>query len=490
MPLPREETDPVLEGARPSLRVRVSRGMLVGLAGQAGAQLLRLVGNLVLARLLFPEAFGLMAIVYLVIFAMEQIANLGISPAILRMERAEAAAFLDTAWTIQVVRGLALWLVGVALAPLVAGFYREPELAAILPVASFASVLIGVTSTKLIVLTRRLDLMRRVAIELSGQGVALVAMIAIAWRHRSVWALVLGGLANQATIALLSHLAIPGARNRLAWDREAARSMASIGKWVFASSGLSFVLGQLDIALLGRLVSPGVLGVYSMGAIIPNLLRDVLFRLSNSVLAPAIAESSRESPSALRARYLAARRVTLPAALVMALAAAVLAPAFFGYLYDERYVDAGWITQLALLRFWFAHLQVTSCLTLLSMGDARPWVVSNLVGIAGVGVGCLLGFELAGLPGLLLGVALGTAASFVVPALQLHRLGVASPLLEVEFTALGAGLAALALGAAWFSGAVVPIADPKLRTLVVGLIAIAPLALWVTGRVASELRFS
>jgi O-antigen/teichoic acid export membrane protein len=490
MPLPREETGPALEGARPSLRVRASRGMLIGLAGQGGAQLLRLVGNLVLARLLFPEAFGLMAIVYLVIFAMEQIANVGISPAILRIERADAASFLDTAWTIQVARGLGLWLICVALAPLVAGFYREPELAVILPVASFASVLMGVTSTKLIVLTRRLDLTRRVAIELGGQLVALVAMIAIAWRHRSVWALVLGGLANQATIALLSHLAIPGARNRLAWDREAARSIASLGKWVFASSGLSFVLSQVDVALLGRLVSPGVLGVYSMGVIIPNLLRDVLWRLSNSVLAPAIAESSRESPSALRARYSAARRSTLPAALLLALAAAVVAPAFFGYLYDDRYVDAGWITQLALLRFWFSHLQVSACLTLLSMGHARTWVFSNLVGIAGVVAGCLLGFELAGLPGLLLGAALGTAASFVVPARKLQRLGVASPLPEMGFTALGAGLAALALGAGWLSGAVVPIADPKLRTLVVGLMAIAPLALWVVGRLARELRFS
>jgi O-antigen/teichoic acid export membrane protein len=463
---------------------------LVGLVGHGGAQLLRLISNLVLARLLFPEAFGIMAIVYLVIFATEQTANFGIQPAILRSAGAEEPGFLDTAWTIQLLRGVALWLVCVALAPFVSAFYRKPELTAILPVASFACVLMGVTSTKLILLTRRLDLTRRVAIELAGQGVALLTMIAIAYHRPSVWALVIGGLTNQGTIALLSHLAIPGPRHRFAWDRDAARSIASIGKWVVASSGLSFVLGQLDIALLGRLVSPTVLGVYSMGLIIPNLLRDVSFRLSNQVLAPAIAESAREGDVTLQRRYSAARRLTLPATLLMALAAAMLAPAFFGFLYDERYRDAAWITQLGLLRFWFAYLQVSACLTLLSMGRAQTWVVSNLVGIAGVAAGCLLGFALAGLPGLIVGSALGMAASFVVPALELARLGVATPRLEAGFTVLGVCLAALALGAGRLSASVFPIGDPSLHTLGAGLVTIAPLAFWLARRGVREFRIS
>jgi O-antigen/teichoic acid export membrane protein len=470
--------------------VRASRGALVGLLGQGAAQLLRLVGNLVLARLLFPEAFGVMAIVYMVVFAVDQFANVGIQPAILRSEGGEDPTFLDTAWTIQLIRGVALWLVVAAVAPFVADFYREPQLAAILPVAAFASVLMGLGSTRLFLLTRRLELARRVAIEIGGQAVALVVMIAIAWVHRSVWALVIGGLANQAAIALLSHLAIPGPRHRLAWDRDAARAIGSLGKWVIASSGLSFVLSQLDVALLGRLVSPAVLGVYAVGAIIPNLLRDVLFRLSNSVLAPTIAESTRENAVALQRRYAATRRLMLPAALLLGLAAAVVAPAFFGYLYDERYHDAGWITQFALLRFWFAYLQVSACLTLLSMGRARTWVFSNLVGIAGVGAGCLLGFDQAGLPGLQIGTALGMAASFVVPAVVLARIGVAMPWLEVGFTLLGAGLAAVALGAGQLSGELVPIGDPKLRTAVVGLATLTPLALWVARRGVRELRLS
>src|SRR3990172_5242168 len=116
--------------------VGASGGTLLSLAGQAGAQILRLAGNLVLARLLFPEAFGLIALASLVFLVIDQISNLGIPAAIMRLERGEEPAFLDTAWTIQILRGLALWGMPTGLAPALARFYGEPELASILPAAS------------------------------------------------------------------------------------------------------------------------------------------------------------------------------------------------------------------------------------------------------------------------------------------------------------------------------------------------------------------
>jgi O-antigen/teichoic acid export membrane protein len=313
-------------------------------------------------------------------------------------------------------------------------------------------------------------------------------MIAIAYFERSVWALVLGGLANQATVLVLSHAAIPGPRNRIAWHPDDARSIYSIGKWVIASSGVSFLLAQIDIALLGRLIPAAVLGVYSMGLIIPNLLRDVSFRLSSTVLAPIVAESNRQSETTLRERYAAARRLTLPTALLAALAAASLGPAFFEFLYDARYHDAGWICQLALLRFWFAYLQVSGCLTLLSIGHGREWAVSNLVGLVGSTTGCLIGFRVGGLAGLLVGMAIGTALGAAVPILRLQQLGLASPLPELRYTALGLGLALLLAVVMSSASKLIPIEDPALRTLVGGALVFSPYALWALFRILPEIR--
>ena len=470
------------------LRARAGQGALISLIGQGGAQVLRLVGNLVLARMLFPEAFGLMAIVYLIVFALEQFSNIGIPAAIMRFERGDQPEFMNTAFTIQVVRGFLLWGLGLALTPLVADFYGQPQLLTIMPVATFAAVLMGVQSTKFLVLTRRLQLGRRVAIEMLGRVTSIVVMIGMAWVEPSVWALVIGGLVNQLVITILSHVWIPGPIDRFQWEKESVDDIFSLGKWVFASSGLSFVLAQIDIALLGRLVPAAVLGVYSMGIIIPSLLRDVAYTVLSSVVAPVVAESNRDGPETLRNRYRALRRVTLPAALTMGLGALIVAPAFFDFLYDERYQDAQWIAQLALIRFWFAFLQVHACISLLSLGDGRSWAISNLFGLAGTTVGCLVGFEIDGLRGLLIGMGIGSMAAFVQPSIRLARIGVASPLPELRYTALGALLA----GAAWFaigaSSDWLPLPD-SLRVLVVGGLVLAPYGLWAALRILREFRF-
>ena len=489
---PPESRDPAGESpsssALRSLRVRASRGTIASFGGQAVSQVLRLGGNLLLARLLFPEAFGLMAIVYLVIFAIDQISNIGTPAAILRFERGEDPRFLDTAFTLNVLRGFGIWFVAMALTPLVAHIYDLPELRTILPVASFSAVLIGFTSTNLLVLTRRLHLGRVVSIELAGQVGALLTMVAIAWWKPSVWALVLGGLANQVVITALSHTWVAGRRNRFAWDPEDARAIYSIGKWVIASSGLSFLLAQMDVALLGRLIDPGMLGVYSMGCIIPIFLRDLAFRLGASVLAPVVAESKREGDAALRERYAAARRLALPGALTLGLGAAIVAPAFFGFLYDARYADAAWIAQLALLRAWFSAVQGMSCLTLLTLGDGRTWVLANLAGLVGVTAGCMLGFEIGGLAGLMLGAAAGSAAGAAVALFQIWRARVASPAPELLYSLVGLPLCAAVLFAAQSSESLIPIASEPLRVLVVGGALGTPYALWTALRVMREMK--
>ena len=478
------EGDPPQKG----LRARASQGAMLSLLGQGTAQVLRLAGNLVLARMLFPEAFGLMAIVYLIVFALEQFSNIGIPAAIMRYERGETRAFMTTAWTLQVLRGLLLWAIGLALTPVVADFYRQPQLLQIMPVATFAAVIMGLQSTQFLVLTRRLQLKRRVAIEIIGRVTALVTMIVWAWIEASVWALVVGGLMNQVAITVLSHVWIPGDRMRFAWDRQTVAEIFSLGKWVFASSGLSFVLAQMDVALLGRLVSTAELGVYSMGILIAGLLRDVSFQVANSVLAPVVAESNREGPERLRQRYRAVRRVTLPGTLLMGLGALVVSPLFFELLYDERYWDARWIAQLALIRFWFAYLQVASCMSLLSIGEGRAWAISNLIGLVGVTTGCIVGFELGELRGLLIGMGIGSMLAFLWPAYRLWRLGVATPAAEFQYSLVGAALAAAAVLASDASAAWIPLGD-SWRTLIVGSAVLLPFAAFVAHRALREFRF-
>ncbi len=475
-------------GVARSLRERATRGTILTLSGQFGSQLLRMISNLVLSRLLFPEAFGVMALVSLVLIAIEQIINIGTYSTVIRHESGDDPVFLDTAWTIQVGRGLIVWVGISALAPLVASFYREPQLASLLPVALLSLVIGSFGSMKLALLDRRLEFGRRVAIDLIGQATTIAITIGLAWIYHSVWSLVIGGLVNQASRTVLSHLWIPGRRDRFAWDRNAVRELLSFGKWVFASSGLSFLANQLDVAILGRLVPLSALGVYSIGMTVPNLLRELLGGISGSVLMPALSEANRASGPALRNAYKASRRVILPTAVVATLTSVIIAPVFFGNLYDSRYSDASWIAQLGALRLWFGYLQVTACFALFAYGDARIWTISSGVATVVTGVGCLVGFQLAALPGLIVGLAVGAFAGWVVAAIQLSRLGIASVRPELTYSAIAGVLALLVLIAVPFSAPLLPELFPGFRTLVCGVVVAGPFALFAALRVLRALR--
>ncbi len=94
---------------RASLRGLALRGSIWTLGGYGASQVLRLAGNLVLARLLFPEAFGLSALVGVFMVGLAMFSDVGIGPSVIRSHRGDDADFLNTAWTIQVIRGLVLW---------------------------------------------------------------------------------------------------------------------------------------------------------------------------------------------------------------------------------------------------------------------------------------------------------------------------------------------------------------------------------------------
>jgi O-antigen/teichoic acid export membrane protein len=417
----------------------LTRGTILTVGGQFASQLLRMIGNLALSRLLVPEAFGLMTLASLVLIAVEQVFNFGTYSTVIRHERGDDPAFLDTAWTLGIGRAVILWIGASAFAPAMARFYEEPLLTSMLPVALFSIVIASLGSMKLALLDRRLELGRRIAIDLLAQGVTC-GDDRLALHLRVRWALLVGGLANNLVCG--DEPWLEGRRSHRVGPHLGAQ-LIHFGKWVFASSGLSFAANQLDVAILGRLVPLAQLGVYTIGMTVPNLLREVLAGVSSSVLMPALSEANRSSGPAFRRAYEAARRVTLPVGVLAVLAAVVVAPAFFDTLYDTRYADAEWVAQLGALRLWFGFLQVTSCFALFAYGDARTWAVSSGIATVLIAVGCLVGFRFGGLPGLIVGLGFATASGYIVAAIQLARLGIGSARAEILYTCVGAVAAVL-----------------------------------------------
>ena len=145
--------------AAPTTRLshRAIWGTLWTVFGFGFNQGIRLASSLVVTRLLAPDAFGMMALVVVFLIGVELLSDVGLRGSVIHHERGDCPDFLDTVWTIQVIRGFALWLVCVAIAYPVSIFYQTPELAQLLPVAALTAVIRGFASTHIYTVNRHLS---------------------------------------------------------------------------------------------------------------------------------------------------------------------------------------------------------------------------------------------------------------------------------------------------------------------------------------------
>jgi O-antigen/teichoic acid export membrane protein len=381
---------------------RAWRGSAITAAAFALAQGLRLASNLILARLLFPEAFGLMALVAVVLTGLQMLSDSGTAPSIARSTRGDDPDFLDTAWTIQALRGVLLWLLACALAWPFAQIYDAPALTALLPVAGLALLISGLNPTRIDTAQRHLLLGRVTALDLLAQVTGIVAMVALAFATGSVWALVAGGVVTACTKLALCQMFLPGRVNRPRWDPAAGAELLGFGKWIFASTACGFALSQGDRLILGAYLTLESMGHYNIGW----FLASFPWLLGGAVVARVMIPLYRDRAPRIRRLRLAMTGGLLALLSLLALGGVPLV----GLLYDPRYAPAGVIVVLVACVQMPAVIGMTYDQAALAAGDSRGFfgvlLVKALVQTAAI----LIGAEHYGLIGALAGQGLALAA--------------------------------------------------------------------------------
>jgi O-antigen/teichoic acid export membrane protein len=110
-----------------SIKKLAIRGAVWTIASYGTSQILRFGSNLILTRLFIPDVFGLMALVYVFISGLHLFSDIGIGTSIIQNKRGDDPVFLNTAWTMQVIRGVGLWICSFLIAWPVAAFYAKPN---------------------------------------------------------------------------------------------------------------------------------------------------------------------------------------------------------------------------------------------------------------------------------------------------------------------------------------------------------------------------
>ena len=249
-----------------SLRRKVMRGIGWELAGQFGMQAWRFGSNLVLTRLLVPEAFGLIGIVQVFMMSLTLLSDVGLRSSVIHDHRGEERGFLNTVWTVSVIRGVILWLLVCLLAYPFAIFFGMPELVWLLPVTGVSAIVRGFASTSLLTASRHLKNDWYVRVECGSQLIGTTITVIIAIWLRSAMALALGWVATAAAYTVLSFWRRDIPFNRFCWDKDVVRSLSHFGRWALASGAFTIVQQRGDRLALGKIISTMELGTYVIGS--------------------------------------------------------------------------------------------------------------------------------------------------------------------------------------------------------------------------------
>src|SRR5262245_40959484 len=152
-----------------SLKQRVLYAGIWSLVGYGVGQAIRFGSNLLMTRLLVPDMFGVMAIATIVLIGLAMFSDLGLRPNIVQSRRGDDSDFLNTAWVVQILRGIILWLfaIGIAVVIALSGWldivpkarvYADPRLPYVIGILSVAVLINGFNSTKLFEASRNLAL--------------------------------------------------------------------------------------------------------------------------------------------------------------------------------------------------------------------------------------------------------------------------------------------------------------------------------------------
>lgn len=330
-PLTTERRRPVIDA-----RQAVSGTLWAYLAFVVGKAMI-FASTVVLARLLLPADFGIMAycltgLSYLLVFQ-----SFGVETALIsRRDQVEAAA--NAAFVTSLATGLTLYAMAWLAAPSIADFFHEPPLTDFFRTLALALPITSVMAVPNALLQRRLRFRDRMVAELAQASVKTILTIGLAWQGMGVWSLVLGHLAGEIIIALTYWL-LAGWWPSLHFNRTVTRETITFGGHIIIVGLLGVLINTIDYLLVGRLLGATALGLYTLAYRIPELVIMNTNVVIGTVALPLFSRSQSDLRQ-LRALLLTYVRYVSLFAFPAGVGLAVVAPIFVDIIYSARWAEA------------------------------------------------------------------------------------------------------------------------------------------------------
>lgn len=351
--------------------------------------------TLVLARVLVPDDFGVVAAAMAVIALFEIGLDLGVGSALIHDQEKGITSRVQTAFTLNILIAALLTAVFVACAPAVAAFFRVPDEVDVFRAVALYLLIRGIGQVHDAVLRRDLDFRRRTRAELARAATRVSVSIPLALLDQGVWALVWALLAAEVAGTIVNWVLVPF-RPRFTIDRTAVRTLLSFGLAVVGVQALSVASASADYLAVGRFLGPDDLGQYSIAYRLPELLIENVYWIFSSIALPWYSRARTQSADAFKETMLRALTLLALFGFPMGTALALVARDAVPVLFSEQWLPA-----------------------------VGPMVLLSLsAGIAGIGFASGDIFPALGRPGLLLRLDTVVATIEIAAYFLLARYGI------------------------------------------------------------------
>ncbi len=307
----------------------------------------------ILAHLLAPEYFGLVALATLTMDLLAIVNDMGLGAALIqRRDRMEEAS--NIAFSMTVASGVVFTVITFLIAPYAAIFFDEPQVTSVIRWLGLTFLLASLGTTHNILLQREMNFRKKIIPDLGNTAVKAVVSIGLALAGFGVWALVIGQLAGTALSSVILWIVEPW-RPRLTWDSGIAKDLFKYGLSIMGNNAISAWEDNFDYFIIGLVYNSTALGIYTLAYKLPQTLVLNILWVMTAVLFPAFS-SLQENLEELKRGFLTTMRyvelLVTPLCLGMFIAADPIIRVAFG----EQWLDAIPILQVLSLYAWVVSI--------------------------------------------------------------------------------------------------------------------------------------
>ena len=347
------------------------------------AKSLRFITSLVLAKLLFPSDFGLLAMGLLAINSISLFHNLGLGQALIHYQK-DIQEASETAFTMNQISAFVLSIIAILLAPYIAAFFKNPTVKPIIIILSLTIPINALATIPSFILNKQLAFRKKFLPEIISTFGYCITAIPLAYFKFGVWSIIYAQVIS-SIILTYSIWKVCGWRLRLKFNRTVAYELFSYGKHIVSITILVFCFQNIDLAFIGRLIDAKNLGFYSFAMMLANLPSVNISFIVAQVAFPVYSQMQKDKDQ-LSKTYLKTLKYVSFFVIPMCLGIFIFGPDLIHVLYADKWLSA--IPPLQILVFYglLRALIAPSGSILMAVGAVKWLSLLEVFALTAVGI--------------------------------------------------------------------------------------------------------